>query len=137
MSFGGIGRDGTERFWDGDELPRSLRAEPRLAREWQELSRLVQQARLGLRPTTVNSELERSAEREQAAPTAPAYRLWIADNFAAEGRWEEAIRACDATVDAAHEAGDLVEGLDVAAAARHRLAECAAASGQVDFALAS
>lgn len=138
MQYDEPAQDTSERrFLEGDELPASLRNAPAVAQSWQELARRTQDARLRLRPTAVNAQLERAAEAEQAAPTAPVYRLWMADNFAWEGRWDEAIRACDAVIDAAQHADILLPAVDPSRTAGYRRAELAAAAGHVDQALAS
>jgi murein DD-endopeptidase MepM/ murein hydrolase activator NlpD len=126
-----------DQFLDIDQLPTSLREDPALARSWQELAQRTQLARLGLHPCAVNADLERAAEAERAAPTAPPYRLWIADNYAWEGRWDEAIRACDGVLAEAEDADRLVPGVDLSHAALRRQAELAAAAGYVEQAVSS
>lgn len=43
-------------------------------------------------------------EREPQSPTAPAYRLWLADNLARDGRLDDAVAAYDAVVECAEAA---------------------------------
>jgi murein DD-endopeptidase MepM/ murein hydrolase activator NlpD len=115
----------------------SLREAPALTRSWHELAQRTQLARLGLHPTAVNADLAGAADAERAAPTAAPYRLWIADNFAWEGLWDDAIRACDDVAEATQDAPSLLPGVDLSGAALQRRAEVAAAAGYVDQALAS
>lgn len=118
------------------EVPSSLRGRA-AATTWQDLSTRVARARRAPRPSRTNDALETAAASDRDAPTAAAYLLWAADNHALEGDWAEAVRTCARAVERAGESGELVTGVAVGLAARHRLAECAQAAGDLDAALRS
>jgi hypothetical protein len=63
--------------------------DPRTSERWVKLSERTQAAASGSRPSVVNEVLKAEASRKPEAPVAPAYRLWIAENLAREGRYQE------------------------------------------------
>src|SRR5689334_15541784 len=67
--------------------------------EWVQLATRVLRARLAPNCCVANEFLENAAARDSQSPVSSAYRLWSADNFARDGRWTDAARAYDATVD--------------------------------------
>jgi len=99
---------------------------------WVELSRRTQAAAIGLSPCAVNGELEDEANRESEAPTAPAFRLWVADNFAREARYAESLPAFDLAIERGEGAPLLVEGVDLVRVALHHKAQAAAHAAQLD-----
>lgn len=99
---------------------------------WVELSRRTRTAASGRSPCDANEELEEEAGREPEAPTAPAYRLWAAENLAREARFDESLPAFDAAIERGEEASPLVEGVDVVGIALHHKGQAAARAGQLD-----
>lgn len=99
---------------------------------WVELSRRTRSAASGRSPCAVNEDLQEEAGREPEAPTAPAYRLWVAENLAREARYAEALPAFDAAIERGENASPLVEGVDVVGIALHHKAQAASHAGQLD-----
>jgi hypothetical protein len=66
----------------------------------------------GRHPCSVNPALDAAAQSEPQSPVAPAYRLWMADNFAREARYPEAINAFDAAITSAQSARRFVADTD-------------------------
>jgi hypothetical protein len=62
--------------------------------------------------SSVNKDLESTAERETHSPVSPAFRLWIADNFARDGEYAQAAKSYDAAVERAQTVRDLPQVLD-------------------------
>jgi murein DD-endopeptidase MepM/ murein hydrolase activator NlpD len=116
--------------------PASLCSAPDVAKRWSDLAFRTQQARLRQEQATLNDELVRAAESDPAAPSAPAYRLWIADNFAAAGQWDEALKACDDVFEHTDCTEPLLPSLDIVRTARQRQAEFAASAGDANTAIA-
>ena len=83
----------------GHLAPESLDA--KATYEWLQLGTQVAQARSDLLCARVNVTLEAAAEREPQSPTAPAYRLWMADNLAQDSRYGDALGAYDKAVNSA------------------------------------
>src|SRR5262245_34954256 len=61
--------------------------------QWVQLKMHVLRARSAPSCCSTNESLEATAEREPDSPVSPAYRLWIADNFARDGHLLDAARA--------------------------------------------
>src|SRR5262245_41124171 len=67
--------------------------------QWVQLKMHVLRARSAPNCCSTDESLEATAEREPDSPVSPAYRLWIADNFARDGHLLDAARAYDTAVD--------------------------------------
>ena len=63
--------------------------------EWRQLADQVLNIRTGEDCSRTNVSLLAAADREPQAPTAPVYRLWIADNLAMVGDYSRAVQAYD------------------------------------------
>lgn len=111
--------------------------DPKSHDEWIALSALVRKSALERAASQSNDALEAAAGREPQSPVAPAYRLWMAESFAREARYDEAIRAYDAAIDVAMSARSLEPGLDLRAGALSHKAAAAALRDDVGLAVAT
>jgi Abnormal spindle-like microcephaly-assoc'd, ASPM-SPD-2-Hydin/Peptidase family M23 len=66
----------------------------------------------GRHPCSVNPALDAAARSEPQSPVATAYRLWMADNFAREARYLEAVNAFDSAITCAQSARRFVADTD-------------------------
>ncbi len=98
------------------------------------MSLLVEQAAVGLDPSSPVERLRAAADSEPDAPVAPAFRLWAADGLGRAGRDREAVAAYDETLPAAE--GSDFEGIDFATEALRNRAGSLARLGDVDGAVA-
>jgi hypothetical protein len=97
----------------------------------------VLQSRAESSSSKINEDLMTAAEREPQSPAATAYRLWIADNLARDGRLGDAIVAYDRVIRAAQSAPRLFETLDPIPGALFHKAQAAAQIGDVPTAMAT
>lgn len=107
----------------------------RTSYEWQSLSEQVVAWRGEPDSARANVTLEAAVTREPASPVAPAYRLWIADNLAHDGRLAEALTAYDQTVESAFATHRTIADLDLIAGALYHKAQAAALLGDVSTAI--
>ena len=103
--------------------------------QWVQLASQVLRARSVPNCSVANESLEVAAEREAQSPVSPAYRLWIADNFARDGRLTDAARAYDAAVDRSQAVTNLPGSLDPTACALLHKAHALALEGSVSSAI--
>lgn len=122
---------------DGTASNETEPLDPRSHDEWIALSNLVRGSALERAASRSNDALEAAANREPQSPVAPAYRLWIAESFAQEGRYDDAIRSYDAVIDAATSARWLASSLDLRAGALNHKAQAATLAGDVGLAIAT
>src|SRR5581483_7978715 len=80
--------------------------------EWVQLATHVLRARSAPDCCVSNERLDVAAERDIQSPVSPAYRLWVADNFARDGRFVDAARAYDAAIDRSQALSGLPISLD-------------------------
>jgi hypothetical protein len=90
--------------------------------EWRTLAAQVMHARNAAQSCTTNLSLTAAAEREPAAPSAPFYRLWIADNFANDGAYIEAAKSYDLCLTACGDAAPLTAHQDPEMGALYHMA---------------
>jgi tetratricopeptide (TPR) repeat protein len=83
------------------------------ASTWWDLAERVVAARSAEASPRTNPDLDEAATREPQAPTSPAFRLWIADNLAADGDLRAAAVAYDACLDATTETPAMTAGQDL------------------------
>src|SRR5262245_47965956 len=103
--------------------------------QWVQLATQVLRARSTPNSCAANESLESAAEREPQAPVSPAYRLWIADNFAREGRFIDAARAYDVAVDHSQNVRKIAESLDSTVSALYHKAQALALGGSATSAI--
>lgn len=116
---------------DGTASSETEPLDPRSHDEWIALSSLVRRSALERAASQSNDVLEAAANREPQSPVAPAYRLWIAESFAQQKQYDDAIRAYDAAIDAATSARRLATGLDLSPPFRWELSASAEARGRM------
>ncbi len=107
----------------------------RISAEWVRLSARVFGARLGRNCCVANGDLATAAEREPEAPVAPAFALWVADNFAHDGHYAAAAKAYDTAVDRAQVQRDLATVLDPTVGALFSKAQALALTDDVSSAI--
>jgi hypothetical protein len=112
-----------------DETRRPDSLDDKTAREWLSLTDEVLSSRAKPFSSGVNDPLMAAFEREPQSPAAPAYRLWVADNLARDGRLTDAVAAYDAVVECAQSAPRMLEALDPAVGALFHKAHAAAQTG--------
>ena len=105
--------------------------------EWRELAAQVIKMRSGDNCSGSNASLLAASDREPQAPTAPAYRLWMADNLAIDGRYSEAAKAYDDSVLATQSARPVMDGQDLVRGALLNKAQALRLSGDLDGAIAT
>jgi Peptidase family M23 len=105
--------------------------------EWLALADQVLRSRTERSSCRTNASLTGAVEREPQSPLAPAYRLWIADNFVRDGQLDKALAAYDVAVECAQSAPRLFERLDPIPGALFHKAQAAAATGAVATAIAT
>jgi hypothetical protein len=103
--------------------------------EWVQLATHVLRARSAPNCCVSNERLDVAAERDIQAPVSPAYRLWVADNFARDGRFVDAARAYDAAVDRSQALPGLPISLDPTVCALSHKASALALDGSVTSAI--
>ena len=103
--------------------------------QWVRLTAQVLQARAKPNSSVANKDLEAAAERDPHAPVAPAFKLWIADNLARDGRYTEAATAYDMAVDRAQAVKGLLDGLNPTAGALFSKAQAVALTGKASSAI--
>lgn len=104
-------------------------------REWVRLSGELATAVASGAPCQVNEQLEAAAHSEPDSPLSPAYRMWVGDNLAREGRYGEAVRAFDDATEAAARPDDSIAGIDFAAGSLRHRAQAAVLAGDPDLAI--
>jgi hypothetical protein len=117
------------------EIPVGTLMDRRTRDEWVQLTTHVLRARSAFNSCIANQRLEAAAEREPQAPVSPGYRLWIADNFARDGRFTDAARAYDATLERSQSLRDLANSLDPTVSALYHKAQALALAGNVTSAI--
>ena len=125
-----IGRDES-----GSIRPTSLSASA--AHEWRHLSLDIIRARRTGSWSGTNVTLGAAAEREPQSPASPAYRLWVADNFARDGLYADAITAYETVVSSAQSASRLFAANDPIATALFEKAQALALTGNAIAAIAT
>jgi hypothetical protein len=105
--------------------------------EWIGLSSQVRDSLRERQTSRTNDALDAAAGREPQSPVAPAYRLWIGESLASEGRYQEAIQAYDAAIGAAASARRLTTELDIGRGALGHKAQAARLSGDTSLAVAT
>ena len=120
-----------------DETPRPDSLDDKTAHEWMSLAEEVLASRAEQASSDVNGVLTAAFEREPQSPAAPAYRLWLADNLARDGRLDDAVAAYDAVVECAEAAPPLLEAHDPSVTALFHKAEAAAQLGGLSTAIAT
>jgi tetratricopeptide (TPR) repeat protein len=105
--------------------------------EWRQLSLAIIRARRTGSWSGTNVTLEAAAAREPQSPATPAYRLWIADNFARDGRYADAIAAYDAVIASAQSASRLFPADDPVRTVLFDKAQALALSGDAATAIAT
>jgi len=99
--------------------------------EWVQLATYVLRARSVPHCCAANDRLEVAAERDTQSPLSPAFRLWIADNFARDGHLIDAARAYDAAVDRSQAVSNLPDSFDPTVCALYHKAQALALGGSV------
>jgi murein DD-endopeptidase MepM/ murein hydrolase activator NlpD/tetratricopeptide (TPR) repeat protein len=110
-----------------EEQPEKLDA--KTDHEWRELATQVISIRPGENYSSSNVSLLAAADREPQAPTAPAFRLWMADNLAMDGNYSEAVKAYDHCVLATQSARPITAGIDLIEGALMHKAQATCLSG--------
>jgi hypothetical protein len=105
--------------------------------QWLTLSAQTVHANAQGTPSRVNELLNAAERQEPQSPVAPAYRLWIADNLAREGRYLEAIRAFDAAVHTAEAASSFLPEVNLVSAALRHKAQAATLGRDTQLAIAT
>ena len=117
-----------------NSLPEKLDA--KTDHEWRQLATQVIKARSGENCSGSNVSLLAAADRGPQAPTAPAFRLWIADNLAIDGNYSKAIKAYDDCVLATQSARPITASQDLIAGALMHKAQASYLSGDPHGAMA-
>ncbi len=108
-----------------------------IAQAWRELAERVVAARSSGAGPRVNPDLDAAARRAPEEPTAPIFRLWIADSLAADGDHVAAAAAYDACLDATTYAPPLGAGRDLVPGALTHKAQALRLGGDARGALAA
>lgn len=103
--------------------------------QWVKLATEVLRARSAPNCSAANDSLERAAVRDPQSAVSPAYRLWVADNLARDGRFTNAAQAYDAAADRSQAATNLPAGLDPTVCALYHKAQALAHAGTVAAAI--
>lgn len=111
------------------------RLDPRTRQDWIRFAGQVAAAAQEGFCSSCNAALKAAADKEPESPVAPAYRLWIADNLARDGRPGEALQAYDEAIEACQSAQRLVPELDSTVGALYHKAQAAALAGDTSLAL--
>ncbi len=107
-------------------------ADPKVASEWQSISRVVYLTRLVHQPAKSNDLLAHEARSRVGSPMAPLYDLWVVDNLLLGGDFEAAFGA---TLDwTARWSDSHIDGRPLIATVLHRRAECAEQLGDFEAA---
>lgn len=117
-----------------EEQPEKL--DTKTDHEWHQLSTQVIKMRSGKSCSRSNSSLLTAADREPQAPTAPAFRLWAADNLAIDGNYPEAVKAYDHCVLATQSARPITANQDLITGALMHKAQAVHLSGDSHGAIA-
>ncbi|HEY3178136.1 MAG TPA: M23 family metallopeptidase [Casimicrobiaceae bacterium] len=117
------------------DIPYGNLMDRRTRDQWVQLTTHVLRARSAPSSCTVNQSIETAADHEPHAPVSPAYRLWIADNFARDGHFTEAARAYDATVNRSQLVTNLPNSLDPTVSALYHKAQALALGGNLPSAI--
>jgi Flp pilus assembly protein TadD len=120
-----------------DETLRPDSLDDKTSHEWMSLADEVLSSRAEQSSSGINGVLMAAFEREPQSPTAPAYRLWLADNLARDGRLDDAVAAYDAVVECAEAAPRLLEAHDPSVSALFHKAQAAAQIGATSTAIAT
>ena len=108
-------------------LPEKLDA--KTDHEWHQLATQVIKVRSSEKCSGTNINLLAAADRESQAPTAPAFRLWIADNLAIDGNYSKAVKAYDDCVLATQSAHPITARQDLITGALMHKAQASHLSG--------
>ena len=119
------------------DLPHPPILDGRSAYEWRHLSGQVLYSRSQRVCANVNVTLLDAANREPQSPLAPLYRLWMADNYARDGRFADALAVYDQCLDCAQAAPQLFDQLDPRAGALLHKAQAARLADQPSVAIAT
>ena len=103
--------------------------------QWMRLTRQVLRARAKPNCCSTNKDLEAAAERDRDSPVAPAFNLWVADNYARDGHYALAARAYDVAVDRAQRIRHVVNVLDPTAGALFSKAQALALTDSASTAI--
>jgi len=117
------------------DFPFAKLMDRRTHQEWVQLTTHVLRARSAPNCCAANANLEAAAKREPQSPVAPAYHLWIADNFARDGHYTDAARAYDAAVDRSQALSNLADILDPTEGALYDKAQTLALGGSIAAAI--
>jgi Peptidase family M23 len=117
------------------EIPFDKLMDRRTHDQWVQLATHVLRARSAPNCCAANESLEIAAESEPHAPVSPAYRLWIADNFARDGHFTDALRAYDTAVGRSQVLRNLAASLDPTVSALYHRAQALALGGSVSSAI--
>lgn len=120
-----------------DGVPQTEKLDAKTDYEWRQLASQVIKSRTGEYSSRTNVSLLAAAEREPQAPSAPAFRLWMADNLAIDGDYSEAITAYDDCVRACDSARPLSAHQDLVAGALMHKAQALTLSGDLTGAMAA
>ena len=120
---------------DAERAGRVERLDPRTEAEWAGLAERVIRERRDA-ATSVWDALDAAAGREPQSPVASAYRLWIADGLAGQGRYREAVDAYDAAIEASRGSSRLIAE-DPAVGALYDKAAAAALAGDTALAIST
>jgi hypothetical protein len=122
---------------DDQSLPPIQALDVETGRQWLRLSGELAAAAAGPSPSWVNEKLDAAARSQPQSPLAPAYRLWMGDNLAREGRYPEAIAAFDAAIDPAQAAARLLPAADPTRGALLHKAQAATLAGDAQLAIST
>src|SRR5262245_55455230 len=111
--------------------------DPKTREEWLRLSGHTVLAIAAASPCQANEALSAAALEEPHSPLAPAYRLWMADNLAREGRYTDAVRAFDETIHCAQSAPPFLVDVNPASCALLHKAQAAVAAEDFKLAVAT
>lgn len=106
-----------------------------LEEEWRQLAVDVVRTRTGTASSVVNQSLADAADREPEAPTAPIFRLWLADSYASDGDYASAVGAYDDCVSSTQSARPMTEHQDLVSGALLHKAQVAQLLGEERAAL--
>lgn len=104
--------------------------------EWHQLAAQVIKMRCVEDCSRSNDSLLVAADREPQAPTAPAFRLWMADNLAMDGDYSVAVKAYDDCLHATESARPITARQDLLTGALIHKAQAADLSGDPHGAIA-
>jgi Peptidase family M23/Abnormal spindle-like microcephaly-assoc'd, ASPM-SPD-2-Hydin len=111
--------------------------DPATKERWLKLSAQTALENTGPSPCRANHDLEAAAQAEPQSPVAPLYRLWIAENFAREARYSEAVKAYDSAIHSAQSARRFLAEVDVISSSLFHKAQAAALDGDTQIAISA